>query len=91
MLLGWFVYLCLVQDSSTTLVSEDPLGGEISCLKLFLCVGEVWKFLFAVEMSHWRQRPESREETWSVIGISARITDCCSGERLGMRGRTSSV
>jgi hypothetical protein len=32
-LLCWFVYLCLIRDSMTTRISEDSLGGEISCLK----------------------------------------------------------
>ena len=32
-LLCWFVYLCLIRDSMTTCISEDSLGGEISCLK----------------------------------------------------------
>ena len=53
-LLRWFVYLCFVRDSETTLISENPLGGE---LKQFLCACEAWKFLFAVVMSHGRWRP----------------------------------
>ena len=84
----WFVYLCFVWDIATTLVSEDPLGGEISCLKLFLFAGEDWKFLFAVATPHGRWRPKSREEAWSVIGRHARITKCHSGGHLRVRGRT---
>ena len=75
------LFIC-VWDSSTTLISEDSLGGEISCLKLFLCASKVWKFLFAATMSQGR---------WSVIGRYARITDCYSGGCLRLRGRTPGV
>jgi hypothetical protein len=40
-------------------------------------------------MSHGRWRPESREETRSVIGRHARITNCRSGGCLGARGKDS--